>query len=103
MFDVTLRITDLPSEASAKRKALPFAEVEGTSIIIKSSLAANQSLNEHLIFLWRAVRNERRYLKSLQSEGAKITVHVAGARKPIEIKPNSAEMLHLLGATLVIA
>ena len=49
------------------------------------------------------VQSERRYLKSLQAEGGKITVRVTGARMPIEIKPNGAEMLHLLGATLTLS
>lgn len=103
MLSVTLRITDLPNEASATRKSLPFAQVEGTSITVKSQLGGDVPLNDHLVWLWGMLHNERRYLKALQTEGGKISVHVTGALVPIEIKPDGAEMLHLLGATLTVS
>jgi hypothetical protein len=103
MVSVALRITDLPNVATATRKSLPFAQVEGTSITIKSQLAGDLPLNDHLVWLWGMLHNERRYLKALQAEGGRITVDVTDARPPIEIKPNGAEMLHLLGATLTVS
>jgi hypothetical protein len=103
MLSVALRITDLPNVATATRKSLPFAQVEGTSVTIKSQLRGDPPLNDHLVWLWGILHHERRYLKALQTEGGKVTVHVTGARMPIEIKPNGAEMLHLLGATLALA
>jgi hypothetical protein len=103
MLTVTLQISDLPNVASATRKNLPFAHVEGTRITIKSQLGGDFPLNDHLVWLWGMLHNERRYLKALQTEGGKISVHVTGARAPIEIKPNGAEMLHLLGATLTLS
>lgn len=100
MPSVSLRITDLPSEAMAKRKSLPFAKIESASIVIESQVPSDKPLNEHLVWLWGMLQHERRHLKTLQAEGAQITVRVLGARRPIEIESNGAEMLHLLGATL---
>ena len=103
MFRVELQITGLPSVASATRKSVAFAKIEGTSITIESQLGSDLPLNDHLVWLWGVLHNERRHLKALQTEGGKITVRVTGARMPIEIKPNGAEMLHLLGATLIVS
>lgn len=103
MVSVVLRITKLPSRASAKRKSLPFASVEGNDIIVRSPLAKDVPLNEHLVWLWGILQHERRYLRGLQSEGALIAVHASGTRGTIEVKPNGAELLHILGATLLIA
>jgi hypothetical protein len=71
-------------------------------ILHVSQLDANATVNEHLVWLWGMLNLERRYLKSLQSEGAALCVRVSGARLPIELRPNGAEMLHLLNATLLI-
>jgi hypothetical protein len=103
MAEVTLRITGIPNPAAAHRKSLAFARVVGNDIVLKSPLEAKSSLNEHLVWLWGTLQGERRYLKSLQSEGAEILVQAFGATEPIEIKPNGAEMLHILGATLMIS
>jgi hypothetical protein len=103
MLTVTLQITDLPNVASTTRKSLPFAKVDGTTITIESQLGGDRPLNDHLVWLWGMLHNERRYLKALQAEGGRINVHVTGARAPIEIKPNGAEMLHVLGATLTLS
>jgi hypothetical protein len=102
MTNVALHITNLPNKAAATRKDLPCAVVDNSSIVIKSQLSQELPLNEHLVWLWGMLKHERRYLKTLQSEGAVITVRVSSARFPVEVKPNGAEMLHLLGASLVI-
>jgi hypothetical protein len=103
MVDVTLRITKIPSAADARRKRLPFAELENGEVVIRSRLSPDAPLNEHLVWLWGLLQNERRYLKSLQAQGAEIAVHARGVRGPVEVKPNGAEMLHILGVTLVIS
>ena len=84
------------------RKTLPFAKVSSDGIAIVSKLDSNATVNAHLVWLWGMLNLERRYLKSLQSEGAALSVRVSGARLPIELRPNGAEMLHLLNATLLI-
>jgi hypothetical protein len=101
-MNVVFEITSLPNGAAGVRKSLPFANVSSDGIAIVSKLDANATVNEHLVGLWGMLNLERRYLKSLQSEGAALSVRVSGARLPIELRPNGAEMLHLLNATLVI-
>jgi hypothetical protein len=101
-MNVMFEITRLPNAAAAIRKSLPFAKVSSDGIAIMSQLDSNATVNEHLVWLWGMLRLERRYLKSLQSEGAALSVCVSGARLPIELRPNGVEMLHLLDATLLI-
>jgi hypothetical protein len=103
MLSVTLQISDLPNTASAKRKSLPYAVVDGTTITMASPLSSDVPLNDHLVWLWEMLKRERRYLKSLKGEGAQFEVYANGAAGRIEIKPNGAELLHLLGVTLVLS
>jgi hypothetical protein len=102
MATVTFRISGLPNSAGGRRKSLAFAVVTGSDVVIESQLASHAPLNDHLVWLWGVLQHERRYLKSLQSEGAVLAVHARGVRLPVEIKPNGAEMLHLLNASMVI-
>jgi hypothetical protein len=102
MAAVTFRISGLPNPAGGRRKSLAFAVVTGNDVVVESQLASHAPLNDHLVWLWGVLQHERRYLKSLQSEGAVLSVHAQGVRLPIEIKPNGAEMLHLLNASLVV-
>ena len=102
MAAVTFRISGLPNSAAGKRKSLAFAVATGNDVVIESPLAADAPLNDHLVWLWGTLQHERRYLKSLQSEGAVLSVHARGVPLPVELKPNGAEMLHLLNASLVI-
>ena len=103
MVDVALRITKIPSAADASRKQLPFGELDNGELVIRSRLSPDTALNEHLVWLWGLLQNERRYLKSLQAQGAEIYVHARVFSRPVEVKPNGAEMLHILGVTLVIS
>jgi hypothetical protein len=99
-MDVALRIERIPSVADATRKRLAFAVVEQGDLVIRSALPSTAPLNDHLVWFWGLLQNERRYLKSLLAGGATITVHARGVRGNAEVKPNGAEMLHLVGATL---
>jgi hypothetical protein len=101
-MNVVFEVTRLPNGAAGVRKSLPFAKVSSDGIAIVSQLDSNATINEHLVWLWGMLNLERRYLKSLQSEGAELIVRVSGARPPIEIRQNGAGMLHLLNATLLI-
>jgi hypothetical protein len=102
MATVTFRISGLPNSAGGRRKSLAFAVVTGNDVVIESQLASQAPLNDHLVWLWGLLQHERRYLKSLQTEGAVLSVHAREIRLPIELKANGAEMLHLLNASLVI-
>jgi hypothetical protein len=102
MKKVALRISRLPNEAAGLRKRLPFSVAEGQQIVLESALPPDAPLNDHLVWIWGMLKHERRYLKSLQSEGASFTVVAPFRTGGIEIKPNGAELLHLLGVTLTI-
>jgi len=102
MATVAFRVSRLPNEASAKRKDLPGAVVSGNELVMESRLGATATLNDHLVWLWGFLKHERRYLKSLQAEGAVLAVHASGVTLPVELKSNGAEMLHLLDASLLI-
>ena len=101
-MNVVFEINRLPNTAAGARKSLPFAKETSDGIAIVSQLDSNAAVNDHRVWLWGMLSHERRYLKSLQSEGAALSVRVSGARLPIELRPNGAEMLHLLNATLLI-
>jgi hypothetical protein len=77
---VVFEITRSPNGAAGVRKSLPFAKVSSDAIAIVSQLDSNATVNEHLVWLWGMLNLERRYLKSLQSEGAGLSVRVSGAR-----------------------
>jgi hypothetical protein len=102
MASVAFRISRLPNEASGRRKQLPGAIVSGDELVMESRLAESAPLNDHLLWLWGFLKHEHRYLKSLQAEGAVLAVHACGIGLPVELKPNGAEMLHLLNASLLI-
>jgi hypothetical protein len=101
MTTVSLRISGAPNAASLTRKIIGGTLVE-SDLVVPSRLAKDASLNEHLVWLWGWLQGERRYLKSLQAEGAKLVVDAQVDGPAIEILPNGAELLHLLGATLIV-
>jgi hypothetical protein len=101
-MDVALRITRIPSAADAARKRLPFATIDSGDIVVTSTLPCETPLNEHLVWFWGLLKHERRFLKSLVGQGAAIAIYARGVGGRIEVKPNGAEMLHLLGADLII-
>lgn len=88
--------------AAATRKQLPFAIIAGSDIVLRSQLSPDAPLDVHLVWLWGMLQNERRFLKSLVSEDALVTVYVTRHVGAIEIKASGAEMLHLLGANLFV-
>ena len=102
MKKVALRISGLPNAAAGVRKRLPFSALDGQELVLESALPPDAPLNDHLVWIWGLLQNERRYLKSLQSEGAKLTVIAPFRPGGVEIHPNGAEFLHLLGVTLTI-
>jgi hypothetical protein len=55
-----------------------------------------------LVFLWRLLKHERPFLKKIQQEGIKLVCHCKVGKGPAVVQPNASEMLHLLGAELVL-
>ncbi|PRC90583.1 hypothetical protein S2091_4710 [Solimicrobium silvestre] len=82
---------------------LPGSKIENGTVIMSSALGSDESLNAHLVWLWGMVKNERRVLKSAVEAGARIVCECSASKGEIRLLPNGAEMLHLLGAELVIS
>jgi hypothetical protein len=103
MSKVSLRISNLPNAAgSASRKRVVPSSLEGSDLVVDSALSPEAPVNDHLVWMWGMLKHERRYLKSLQAEGAVFTINVPARHGVVEVKPNGAEMLHLLGITLML-
>ena len=80
----------------------PDAFVQRGDVVIRSTLDASSSLNDHLMSLWRSLKFERPYLKKLKQQGVPLVCHCKVRGGPVHLQPNAAEMLHLLGAELVV-
>ncbi len=75
---------------------IPFAAIRGTDVVIASQLHNEASLNDHLVWLWGMLKHSRRFLKSVQAEGAVVRCECRAKKGAVVIEPNGAEMLHLL-------
>lgn len=83
-------------------KKFPFTEISKGNVVMESALSPEYSLNDHLVWLWGKVKNERRFIKNLQDNGVTIVCRCRANKDEVKILPNGAEMLHLLGATLEV-
>jgi hypothetical protein len=88
--------------ATAIQSRLGFGKIERGEVIISSPLQQVAELNDHLVWFWMMLKHKRRVLKRLQADGCKIVCRCSASHRPIIIRPNGAEMLHLLGVELVI-
>ncbi|ARN21823.1 hypothetical protein [Piscinibacter gummiphilus] len=102
MTRVELKVLDAGAYAETVRGKLPFAILEKGVVVVRSQLGPEVPLNEHLVWLWGMVQHERRVLKAATSAGARITCECVVPRGPITVMPNGAELLHLLGAELLV-
>jgi hypothetical protein len=102
MAKVALKIINAGSSASVLKGRLPFSVVEKGEIIIRSQLEQSVPLNDHLVWLWGLLQHERRVLKTAVGGGAKIICECSVSKGSIHILPNGAELLHLLGAELLL-
>jgi hypothetical protein len=57
--------------------------LNGAEIIITPALGKDVPLNDHLVWAGGMVKLERRYFKSLRTEGAEIIVHANRFRSPL--------------------
>lgn len=101
-MNAAVEISNVKSRQESIVCKIAFAEAEKDVVMIRSALAGDVLLNEHLVWLWGRLKHERRYLKNLQQDGAILTVRIKGVSGNIVIQANGAEMLHLLNAQLVI-
>ena len=102
MTRVALKISGAGTYAETVRSKLPFSKVEEGSVVVRSQLAAGAPLNDHLVWLWGMVKHERRVLKTAVAGGATISCECVVPKGPVQLLPNGAEMLHLLGAELLL-
>lgn len=101
MTRVVFRVDDAGAYAETVRSKLPFSRVENGSVLVPSQLGEGASLNEHLVWLWGMLKNERRVLKTAAASGARLVCHCVVSKGGLRLQSNGAEMLHLLGAELV--
>lgn len=99
---VAFRIYGATSQAASVKERLPFAEATEGVVAVNSRISESAPLNDHLVWLWGMLKNERRMLKSLVQSGAKLRVECEVPKGEILLLPNAAEFLHLIGAELVV-
>jgi hypothetical protein len=102
MTTVTLRISGVHSRAVALKAGLPFSAIDKGDVVVRSQLQPTEELNSHLVWLWGVLQHERRSLKTLKAEGATLVCEAKVPKGKVQIKPNGAEFLHLLGAELIL-
>lgn len=97
-----VRVSGLSNRRESIRERLAGSVIERGDVVIRSQLEPSKPLNEHLVWLWGTLKHERRFLKTLQQEGGKLTCRCKVSKGDILLLPNAAEMLHLLGMELVL-
>ena len=102
MTSATFYIKNMQRGLSSVASKIPFSKVEGEAIVMRSQLKPENSLNEHLVWLWGMLNIERKLLKTLKQEGAVLECRCEAKKGDIIIKSNAAEMLHLLEADLYV-
>lgn len=102
MNTVVFRVDGAGPYAEVVRSKLPFSSLEHGTVWVRSPLKPEVDLNEHLVWLWGMLKHERRVLKSAVVAGAKLTCECKVSKGAVRLLPNSAEMLHLLGAELIL-
>lgn len=102
MTTVALKVLDAGTYSETVRAKLPFATIENGVVVVRSQLGAHESLNAHLVWLWGMLKHERRILKSAVAGGARIVCECVVPKGPVQVLPNGAELLHLLGAELLV-
>lgn len=102
MTSAALYITGISNRVESVREKFAFSSIEGGAVVLRSQLDSSQDINSHLVWLWGILKHQRRFLKSLQSEGAHLSCLCKVPKGKVQILPNGAEMLHLLGVELVV-
>jgi hypothetical protein len=95
-------ITGIENRQETVINNLDFSVKRGRDVIIESPLDSEATLNDHLVWWWGRLKHQRKFLKGLQQDGAKLNFKFIGYSGNIVVKSNGAEMLHLLKAELVV-
>lgn len=101
MTKVELKIVGHPSPDSIQSK-LNFFTVKGQDVVMHSALDESAPLNDHLVWMWGHLQGQRRVLKRITDEGAKLVCICKALKGDIHLLPNAAEMLYLLKIELKI-
>ncbi len=102
MTRVTFRISNVANRSQVVQERLPFATLDEQDVVIRSQVDEACPVNEHIVWLWGMLRHERRFLKNLKQNGAKLTCQCYTNERKLALLPNGAEMLHLLGCDLLV-
>jgi hypothetical protein len=102
MATAEVRVSGLAVRRESIRERLPGAVVEHDEVVVRSPLGRSLPLNDHLVWLWGMLKHQRRFLKTLRQEGGKLTCRCTIPKSGALLKPNGAEMLHLLEMELVL-
>lgn len=102
MTRVAFKVIGAGAYAKMVHTKLPYSSIEDGVVVVWSRLESTALLNEHLVWLWGMVQPERRVLKTAVAGGARIVCECIVPRGRVQILPNGAEMLHLLGAELLL-
>ena len=101
MTTVALKILGHPSPETVQSR-LGFFKVQDQSLVFRSFLDAEASLNDHLVWFWGKLKHQRRLLKRVATEGGTLKCFAQVPSGSVHLLPNGAEMLHLLGAELIV-
>ena len=102
MTKVAFKVIGAGAYAKTVHAKLPFSSIEDGIVVVRSALDSNAPLNAHLVWLWGMVQHQRRVLKTAVAGGARIVCECVVPKGPVQILPNGEEMLHLLGAELLL-
>ncbi len=97
-----VRVTGISNRVESIREKLPFAIIENGDVVVLSQLEPGRPLNDHLVWLWSMLQHQRKYLKSLHSEGGKLVCICTVLTSEVRLLANAAEMIHLLNMELVL-
>jgi hypothetical protein len=102
MTSAEVRVSGVSDRKESIREQLPFAVIEQGDVVIRSWLEPSEPLNDHLIWLWGSLKHQRRFLKNIQQCGGKLVCRCKVPKGRVHLRPNAAEMLHLLEMELVL-
>jgi hypothetical protein len=97
-----VRVSGLSHRKESICERLPGAVIEQGDVVMRSPLEPSKPLNDHLVWFWGMLQHQRRFLKTLQQEGGKLTCRCKVPKGGVTLLPNAAEMLHLLEMDLVL-
>lgn len=100
MTTAEFRVEGAGSYAQIVRDKLPFATIEGDTVLVRSRLGTDEALGTHMVWLCGQLMHERRVLCTAAAGGAHPVFECTVSKGPVSLPANAAAPLHLLGAEL---